>query len=136
MTFFLDMIPNNFLPLKNVHRIFNEPEDNLTRAEANLEKINSEITASTTSVTLQKSKPWEIEQLMERKNPYIIERNKILNSFCKPFIPHYKRRLDLIDNALDELDQKIYFLQSENSIKEDDLNKMILLAEQRLKKYS
>jgi hypothetical protein len=74
---------------------------------------------------------------MNEKDRLIIERNKILDSPLKIFLPlkyflfFYRKKLSEIDAKIDKLD-----LQTKDDFEESDLNKTIEIFQARLKKHS
>lgn len=97
-----------------------------------LDLVRTQIESEHLSITQQPNKELEIERLIQLQEPYIIERNKILDNPLKYYLPYYRRKLCNIDSKLDELELKIYEIQRENSISKN----VIASAEEKLQKYS
>ena len=77
-----------------------------------------------------------IATLKKIREKYVCERNKILDNPFKYFNPFYKKRLTDIDTKLDDIENRLYQLDTENHIKEHELKHLILAAEEKLKEYS
>lgn len=101
-------------------------------AERAVRNIQSEVVAT----TLQESRSQEIAELLRDRDLLIKKRNSIIDSPIKFFIPFYRKKLREIDADIDVLDLQLFSLETENSIKESDLDTIISTAEARLKKYS
>jgi hypothetical protein len=52
-----------------------------------------------------------LDNIINAKTLLINDRNKIIDSPLKLFLPYYKKRLARIDNQIDELDSSIYELE-------------------------
>ncbi len=76
----------------------------------------------------------EIKTLMKSKEPYIILRNKILDNPFRFFSPTARKKLANIDSKLDEIDLRIYDLQSKNIPKLEELEQMIANANNMVSK--
>lgn len=75
-----------------------------------------------------------IENILLLKKPLLFERNKILDNPIKYYF--FKKKLREIDEKLDALDLQLYAIETKDSIKESDLNEMVLAAEKKLKEFS
>lgn len=89
-----------------------------------------EVAALLTSATLHKALP--IDHLMEARQPYIGQRNQILDSPLKYFNPFYRKQLKVIDAKLDDLDIQINQLDNNGREDERNLKTIIEKAEIRL----
>ena len=101
-------------------------------AERVVRNIQSEVVAT----TLQESKAEEIANLLRDRELLMEKRNNNIDSPIKYFIPFYRKKLREIDTNIDVLDLQLFSLETEDSIKESDLDTIISTAEARLKKYS
>lgn len=100
------------------------------------ERVVRNTQAEVVATTLQESKAQEIVKLLRDRELLIEKRNCIIDSPIKYFIPIYRKKLREIDANIDVLDLQLFSLETEDSIKESDLDRIISTAEARLKKYS
>lgn len=100
------------------------------------ERVVRNVQAEVVTTTLQESKAQEIAKLLTDRELLIKKRNSIIDSPIKYFIPFYRKKLREIDADIDVLDLQLFSLETEDSIKESDLDTIISTAEVRLKKYS
>jgi hypothetical protein len=116
-------------------RIRQESEDSSTfNHEGTVARIRRNIESAMVATTLQDSNSQKIEKIISEREPFIIERNRILDNPIKYLF--YRKKLREIDAKLDALDLQIFLLETENSISESELNEVISTAEAKLKKYS
>ena len=119
-------------PNRQIERVSIESEDfSLFNQIDTLERIKGEIEASAIVTTISENKTQQIENIICSREPLIRERNSILNSFFKYYIPFYRNSLKNIDARLDELDLELYFLQSETNKIEADVDKAIQSSQER-----
>lgn len=104
--------------------------------KSSAERVVRNIQAEVVATTLQESKAQEIEKLLRDRELLIEKRNSIIDSPIKYLIPFYRKKLREIDTDIDVLDLQLFSLETEDSIKESDLDTIISTAEARLKKYS
>src|SRR5580693_5019893 len=104
--------------------------------KSSAERVVRNIQAEVVAITLQESKAQEIEKLLKERELLIEKRNNIIDSPIKYFIPFYRKKLREIDTDIDVLDLQLFSLETEDSIKESDLDTIVSTAEARLQKYS
>jgi hypothetical protein len=104
--------------------------------KSSAERVVRNIQSEVVTTTLQESKAQEIAKLLRERELLIEKRNSIIDSPIKYFIPFYRKKLREIDADIDVLDLQLFSLETEDSIKESDLDTIISTAEARLKKYS
>lgn len=115
-----------------IRRLSPQPtEDILLIGSSNLmERTKSEIESLVVSAT--QPKVYSIDYYVALREPLIFLRDKILDNPLSYFNPFRRKRLREIDSKLDEIDLKIYVLESQEGIKESDLKTVIVQAEARL----
>lgn len=99
-------------------------------------RIIEEMESQSITTTLLINKSQQINELLKIKDIYIQQRNRIVDSLFKRFIPFYRHKLQNIDSEIDKLDLFLYQLEMENKITESKIDEMIDSAEERLKKQS
>ena len=122
-------------PARHISRVNQESKDfSLFDHGRTLARMKVDLESSSLSTTQQNTSAQQKEKIINEKEPFIKERNKILNNPIKYLF--YRKKLRAIDTKLDSLELQIYILETEDTIKESDLNKIISTAEARLEKYS
>lgn len=99
-------------------------------------RIIQEIESQSIATTLQISKFQRINDFLKKKDVYIQQRNRIIDSPLKRLIPFYKHKLQDIDSEIDKLDLSLYQLEMEDKINESKINEIIDSAEKRLEEQS
>lgn len=121
----------------NTARARQDFEDFSTINQVNTAKRAArDVQAAVVATTLQNSKAQEMAMLLNNRALLIKKRNNIIDNPIKCFIPFYRKKLREIDAHIDALDLQLFALETEDSIKESDLDTIISTAEARLKKYS
>ncbi len=122
--------------IAKIKPVLNDFSLSISKSDTLLKQTKSDLESSSIAITLEKNQEQIIENIMNLKKPLIQARNKILDNPLKYFLPYYKRKLAKIDIELDKLDLLLYQLEKENFIEENELNKIVLFAQAKLKKYS
>ena len=123
--------------LKNISKAFSDICGALTRSKPDecLKAANESLEAEMLSTSIQKDNLLDNkEYLFQKMQPYIDQRNEILKSMFKRYLPIYKNKLKKIDVRLNNFELQLYEIEAKNLPTQDELNKILFSARESEKR--
>lgn len=110
-----------------------------TSASGNLNNVDAlirELESKTVATTLPLTKSQKIKDLTNKKDIFIQQRNEIMDSLFKFYLPWNRKKLKNIDLEIDKIDLVLYELEIEDKLKMSEIDEMVRSAEKRLEEQS
>lgn len=112
------------------------PDTSASGTLNNVDGLIRELESKSVATTLPLTRSQKIKDLTNKKDIFIKQRNEIMDSLFRIYLPWNRKKLKDIDLEIDKIDLVLYELEKEDKLKISEIDKIVSFAEKRLEEQS